>query len=499
MPNKEEILAAQISNLRDKKVKTPERWIKSQKKITYSCVRKYGEIHYGFNALKQGFLPFINREIKLLKKSIKVVEDVIPIRFKKVKDEHNVDLRFFYSQAPSYMNKKSPSLTYFADEFFNEKNVGNYDIYICFDYKQMLNTKKPLYQFENGLSYFMVRELGRALGLKLHENNPEITQQFTVMSYHPHAHYATYIPWQMPVTLQLYDIVQLQSMYGVNLRTRKENTYYLWNNNQLGQVQTLWDGRGIDTFDLSQSKFHCAFSMVGGQFSCIGQNPQTQLFSQWNFALAHIMNLENIVGSDYHNKIFLNDLDNIINGGSKDDTIYITDRTIYSKILPNNSEKPILQRLIKERKVNGKRYQGWGNDLYYGGAGKSYIIFDIDQIQNLEFTKKNKHLIISHEFVDERRKKSYTSTFTIANFDPQKTFFLIRAKTEKEEKEVHKKFAKEWNQAKKLIKSGEIPIPMTIVKEKSSLGQMIDRYDKNISQINGKPKILTKAWIPLGL
>ena len=143
-------------------------------------------------------------------------------------------------------------------------------------------------QAKLGNYYFAtaLHELGHALGLKHSQETGGVANvavpaahdnsEFTIMSYRsyvgaPLTGY-TAESYGYPQTYMANDILALQTLYGANYSTHSENTVYSWSPttgqqyiNGVAQLapgngaggsanrvfETVWDGNGIDTYDLS--------------------------------------------------------------------------------------------------------------------------------------------------------------------------------------------------------------------------------------------------------
>jgi serralysin len=136
-----------------------------------------------------------------------------------------------------------------------------------------------------------IHEIGHTLGLKhSHEDEalPEAqdTMEYTVMSYHAHVGDtgSTY-PNEtggFAQTYMMYDIAALQYLYGANYTTNSTNTTYSWNpltgamsiNGAAGGApaanrvfMTLWDGGGVDTYDLSNYANDVSIDLRPGEWT----------------------------------------------------------------------------------------------------------------------------------------------------------------------------------------------------------------------------------------
>lgn len=137
----------------------------------------------------------------------------------------------------------------------------------------------------------IIHEIGHALGLKhSHEETalPEAqdTMEYSVMSYHAHVGDAgTSYPNEtggFAQTYMMYDVAALQYLYGANYTTNSTNTTYSWNpltgamstNGVAGAAPeanrvflTIWDGGGVDTYDLSNYQNAVTIDLRPGEWS----------------------------------------------------------------------------------------------------------------------------------------------------------------------------------------------------------------------------------------
>ncbi|WP_372353366.1 M10 family metallopeptidase C-terminal domain-containing protein [Rhizobium sp. BT-175] len=161
-----------------------------------------------------------------------------------------------------------------------------------------------------------------------------------------------------PQTFMMLDIAALQEMYGADYTTNSDNTVYKWNPNQgITYVNgvaaitpaanrifaTIWDGGGIDTYDLSayttglkidlRAGGHSVFSQ--GQLADLGGGPNNG-YARGNIfnALLHQGNVaslienvqagsgnDSIVGNEADNTLWGNAGNDSLSGGSGNDTL----------------------------------------------------------------------------------------------------------------------------------------------------------------------------------
>ncbi|MFK7765977.1 MAG: M10 family metallopeptidase [Mariniblastus sp.] len=165
----------------------------------------------------------------------------------------------------------------------------------------------PLHQGTWGGKVFL-HELGHALGLKHpFAGSPQLpdstdNHSFTVMSYTP-----TLIE---PHTYQVYDVNELQDLYGKNYDYNSGDTTYslaeTWDNN--GAVRSVvWDGGGNDTLSAIGSSRNAVVDLREGQHSTIGFAPE-------NITIAFDAKIENGTGSRLNDQLFGNAMDNTLQG-----------------------------------------------------------------------------------------------------------------------------------------------------------------------------------------
>lgn len=178
----------------------------------------------------------------------------------------------------------------------------------------------PDLDFEQGTWGYKVfiHELGHAMGLKHpHDGTPRLPPQtdvndFSVMSYQQALNGGE------PTTYQLYDINELQDLYGANSTTRLGNDgysiYNSWGGN-FSVVETIWDAGGNDTLSAVGAPTPSVVDLRSGQQSSIGFLPN-------NITIAFDADIENALGSQYNDRLYGNGLDNMIQGRVGDDYLF---------------------------------------------------------------------------------------------------------------------------------------------------------------------------------
>lgn len=209
----------------------------------------------------------------------------------------------------------------------------------------------------------MIHELGHSLGLKHgHElGGPGNTAvpaaynsvEFTVMTYATYIGDVTsgydYETFGAPQTYMMIDILALQTMYGADFTINSGNTVYTWDptngNSYVGGVlaidpganrifSTIWDGNGIDTYDLSNYTTNLRLDLRPGENSTFSSAQLAFLGGGPNggFARGNVFNafqfngdarslIENANGGSGNDNITGNNANNTLNGNGGNDTI----------------------------------------------------------------------------------------------------------------------------------------------------------------------------------
>ena len=225
----------------------------------------------------------------------------------------------------------------------------------------------------------MFHELGHSLGLAHGQTGgaygPLPTAwdsiEFTVMTYRsyvgaPLSGYS-YEQWGAPQTYMMLDIAALQAMYGADFTVNSGNTTYSWNPTTgetyiNGQVAidpggnrifaTIWDGGGVDTYDLSNYSSNLTLDLNPGGYSVFSQaqlaylgNNGSSVYARGNIFNAMLYQgntasmIENANGGSGNDVISGNSIDNVLRGNGGNDSLYGND----------------------------------GNDTLYGNAGNDYL------------------------------------------------------------------------------------------------------------------------------
>lgn len=229
----------------------------------------------------------------------------------------------------------------------------------------------------------MLHELGHAMGLKHSHDLGGVADvavpaaldcvEFTVMSYHSFTGQDfqadggyTYGDYDAPQTYMMLDILALQTMYGAFYGNHATSTVYSWSPTT-GQTfidgvsqgmpganrvfMTVWDGGGVDTYDMSNFATSVSMDLTPGRWSITSQAQRADLGHGHN---AH--------GTVYNALLFHDDKRSIIEnaeGGSGNDRI--TGNQVSNKLEGNGGADALIG--------------GLGKDFLFGGAGSDKFVF----------------------------------------------------------------------------------------------------------------------------
>jgi Ca2+-binding RTX toxin-like protein len=211
-----------------------------------------------------------------------------------------------------------------------------------------------------------LHELGHAVGLKHSQETGGVANvavpsahddsEFTIMSYRsyvggPLTGY-TNEAYGFPQTYMANDILALQTLYGANFSTHSENTVYSWSAstgqmfiNGVAQLapgggsggsanrifETIWDGNGIDTYDLSNYSGGVSINLNPGASSVTSATQLAYLgnghYAQGNIFNAYLYNndarsyIDNAIGGSGNDSLIGNVIANALYGGGGNDTL----------------------------------------------------------------------------------------------------------------------------------------------------------------------------------
>ena len=263
----------------------------------------------------------------------------------------------------------------------------------------------------------MIHEIGHSLGLKHgHESRGSFgplpaswdSVEFSVMTYRAYIGAATtgytYEQWGAPQSFMMLDIAALQHMYGADFTTNSTKTVYKWlpgsgNTYVNGKVAidaggnrifaTIWDGGGVDTYDLSAYSTAVKIDLRPGKHSVFSDAQLAFLGGGPNggYARGNIFNalqykgdkrslIENATGGKGNDSILGNDANNTLKGMNGNDT------------LNGGAGKD-------------KLIGGMGKDKLTGGSGADYFIFNA--VKESPFAKNGWDVITDFKRADKDR------------------------------------------------------------------------------------------------
>ena len=211
-----------------------------------------------------------------------------------------------------------------------------------------------------------LHELGHAFGLKHSQETGGVANvavpsahddsEYTVMSYRsyvggPLTGY-TNEAYGYPQTYMANDILALQTLYGANYNTQSGNTVYTWSPttgqefiNGVAQLapgggvggsanriyDTVWDGNGVDTYDLSNYTTNLTINLNPGA-SSVFSTTQLAYLGNGHYAAGNVYNaylyngdarsyIDNATGGSGNDTIIGNDVANVLKGGAGNDTL----------------------------------------------------------------------------------------------------------------------------------------------------------------------------------
>jgi Ca2+-binding RTX toxin-like protein len=224
-------------------------------------------------------------------------------------------------------------------------------------------------QAQLGNYYFTtaLHELGHAFGLKHSQETGGVANvavpsahddsEYTVMSYRSYVGASTTTGYTneaygYPQTYMANDILALQTLYGANYNTQSGATVYTWSPttgqefiNGVAQLapgggaggsanriyETVWDGGGVDTYDLSNYTTNLTINLNPGASSVFSTTQLAYLgnghYASGNVYNAYLYNgdarsyIDNATGGSGNDTITGNAAANVLKGGAGNDTL----------------------------------------------------------------------------------------------------------------------------------------------------------------------------------
>ncbi|HRD28735.1 MAG TPA: pre-peptidase C-terminal domain-containing protein, partial [Caulobacter sp.] len=181
--------------------------------------------------------------------------------------------------------------------------------------------------------------------------------------------------FNQPQTYMQDEIAALQHLYGANFNTQSGNTVYTWNPttgeqsiNGVGQgaptgniiLSTLWDGNGVDTYDLSNYSTNLSINLEPGEFSTFSSS---QLANHRAYSGGNAPAAGNVANA----RLFQGDTRSLIenaNGGTGDDTLIGNQAA--NTLTGNNGADTLIGNVGNDTLIGGA-----GNDALYGDGKAS--------------------------------------------------------------------------------------------------------------------------------
>lgn len=187
----------------------------------------------------------------------------------------------------------------------------------------------------------IMHEIGHALGLEHGQDYLPADRdsiEYSIMTYRsyiggPVGAY-TYSTWSAPQTFMMMDIAALQNLYGADYTASAGNTVYRWSPDKGRIFETVWDGNGIDTYNLSAYQTGVRIDLRPGYASAFDSD-QLAFLGNGHSASGNVYNallhddddtrslIENAVGGRGNDRFISNAADNTFTGGKGADVFVL--------------------------------------------------------------------------------------------------------------------------------------------------------------------------------
>jgi hypothetical protein len=267
----------------------------------------------------ENVLPLNGIQQQRMREALEMYSEYANITFREVPDSVGGMMRFMFTGMDEgilgwayFPNAQRPNQSVQGDIWFNAELLASSD-------------------FADGTEAWLtaIHEIGHAVGLghpftTPGETGPQLPSAtnnhlFTQMSY-TRIGQLPYVRNQLASsgesygidTIMLYDIMEIQRLYGATAEQNHDNTVYRWTNQPFRE--TVRDTGGFDTIDASNFGTDQYIDLRPGRMSDIGQNSHSVL-------LTHDTRIENAIGGRGNDRLVGNELNNVLVGGSGNDRL----------------------------------------------------------------------------------------------------------------------------------------------------------------------------------